>query len=202
MKSDVQILRLHPEPAVDLDVRDDEVVPPPAEVRALHGEREGWATLIDRHSHTVLLSLLAKGVPPERARELVQETWLRLIERQRAGRLAKLTLPGLAIVQAGFLAATDWRRAGVRREAPPAAAEAAPERADDLLIRREELERVRRALAACSPGARRVFEHVYANPHRRYADLAAELGLSVQRVKQIVCEVRKTLRRALLEGDS
>src|SRR5688500_4859484 len=76
----------------------------PALVRAaLAGDPRGWARLIERHDHRVVVSLLARGVPLDRAKELAQETWLRLIENQRAGRLPALSLPGLAIVQAGFL---------------------------------------------------------------------------------------------------
>src|SRR5438477_13009186 len=77
---------------------------------ALAGSDAAWSTLIARHEHKVKVALLARGVPLERARELTQETWLRLMEQQRAGRLNELSLPGLAIVQARFLAANDRRR--------------------------------------------------------------------------------------------
>jgi RNA polymerase sigma-70 factor (ECF subfamily) len=47
-----------------------------------------------------------------------------------------------------------------------------------------------------------VFELVYDHPELGYAEVAAQVGLSVQRVKQIVFEVRKRLRGALAEGDA
>jgi len=167
---------------------------------ALAGDGAGWAGLIERHNHRVVVSLLARGLLIDRARELAQETWLRLIESQRAGRLARLELPGLAIVQAGFLAANE-RRALVPGAALDGETLPAPGgNAEDRAIDRQQLERVRRALGACSPSARRVFEFVYDHPELTYPEAAARLGLSSQRVKQIVCEVRARLRRSLEEG--
>jgi RNA polymerase sigma factor (sigma-70 family) len=168
------------------------------EAAALAGDGAAWAALIRRHDHKVVVALLARGVRLDRARELAQETWLRLMERQRAGRLPQLSLPGLAIVQAGFLAANDRRRPphepmGVKRE--PVAAGTA----EDTAIGRQRLQLLARALDACPPSARRVFELVYDQPELSYAEVAGQVGLSVQRVKQIVFEVRKRLRAALEE---
>ena len=166
---------------------------------ALGGDPGAWSVLIARHSHRVTVSLLGRGVSLERARELTQETWLRLMERQRAGRLVELSLPGLAIVQAGFLAANERRRAGQPLPPPPDPTDA-PD-ALDTAIDRERLRRVGRALESCPPGARRVFELVYDHPELTYAEVAGRVGLSVQRVKQTVFEVRQRLRAALAEGD-
>jgi DNA-directed RNA polymerase specialized sigma24 family protein len=167
---------------------------------ALGGDGAAWARLVERHNHRVVVSLLARGLPIERARELAQETWLRLFESQRAGRLATLELPGLAIVQAGFLASNE-RRGPIFAPALDGEALAAPGgSAEEQAIDRQQLDRVRRALAACSPSARRVFEFVYDHPELTYPEAAARLGLSSQRVKQIVCEVRKRLRTSLEEG--
>jgi RNA polymerase sigma factor (sigma-70 family) len=163
---------------------------------ALEGDSGAWSELIARHSHRVTVSLLGRGVPLERARELTQETWLRLMERQRAGRLTELSLPGLAIVQAGFLASNERRRAGLPLPPPPQGA--APD-ALDAVIDRERLRRLARALDACPPNARRVFELVYDHPELSYAEVAGRAALSVQRVKQIVFEVRQRLRAALEE---
>jgi RNA polymerase sigma factor (sigma-70 family) len=166
---------------------------------ALCGDAAAWSALIARHGHKVLITLLARGVPFERARELTQETWLRLMERQRSGRLTELCLPGLAIVQAGFLAANDRRRND--RQVPAAAV---PETVsgrtgEDDVIGKERLGRLAQALDACPAAARRVFELVYDHPELGYAEVAGRVGLSAQRVKQIVFEVRKRLRVALEE---
>lgn len=185
--------------------------PPPDEAAlrcaALAGDAASWSALIARYNHKVVVSVLARGVPLERAKEIAQETWLRLIENQRAGRLQELVLPGLAIVQAGYLAANarrsasrDERAQDERAHTVAAAAHAAaPVPPEEHAIGRQRLAQLERALATCPTGARRVFEFVYAHPELTYDELARELQLSAQRVKQIVCEVRKRLRAALLE---
>lgn len=165
---------------------------------ALAGDRRCWQALIARHERKLIVSLLARGLPLDRAREVAQETWTRLMESQRAGRLAHLTLPGLAIVQAGYLASSDWRRQPRDPEVAPAA-DLAGDSPEDRAIDRQALSRVARALEQCPARARRVFEAVYQNPELSYEELAARLGLSAQRVKQTVCEVRKRLRAVLAE---
>jgi DNA-directed RNA polymerase specialized sigma24 family protein len=166
------------------------------------GDRAAWDVLIARHDHRVVLSLLARGVRLHRARELAQQAWTRLYAQQRAGRLDRLELPGLAIRQAGFLALEDARS----RPPEPASLETATELAsmidpaasiEERLIRRDELRRAQAELERCPPGARRVFAFIHANPGMRHADAARELGLSVQRVRQILCEVRARLRAAI-----
>jgi RNA polymerase sigma factor (sigma-70 family) len=165
--------------------------------RAVSGDRGAWEELIGRHNHKVIVSLLARGVLLERARDIAQETWTRLIANQQAGRLRLLALPGLAIVQAGYLAASDWRRRGRELAGPPPGqASADPE---TQLLGREALARLQAALGDCPPSARRVFELCYQQPELGYEQVAVEVGLSTQRVKQIVCEVRKRLRLALEE---
>ena len=163
---------------------------------ALAGDRGCWQALIARHERRVIVSLLARGLPLDRAREVSQETWTRLMENQRAGRLTHLTLPGLAIVQAGYLASSDWRRQPRDPGTPPLPLTDTPE---DRVIDRQALSRVARALEQCPARARRVFEAVYQNPELSYEELAVRLGLSAQRVKQTVCEVRKRLRAVLAE---
>jgi RNA polymerase sigma factor (sigma-70 family) len=168
---------------------------------ALGGDPGAWSRLIARHGHRVLMALVARGVPLERARELCQETWLRLMEQQRAGRLRALSLPGLAIVQARFLAANDRRRQGRDLGAAAAPEPTTGRTGEDEVIDKERALRIARALEGCPAGARRVFELVYDHPELGYAEIAVQVGLSVQRVKQIVFEVRKRLRAALAAGE-
>jgi len=52
-------------------------------------------------------------------------------------------------------------------------------------------------LSRCSPNARSVFRLVYGGEGLDHAQVAERLGLSLQRVRQIVCEVRKLLRGAV-----
>ena len=179
---------------------------PEAELRAqaLTGDRTAWGELIARHDHRVVLSLVARGIRLGDARDLAQQAWAQLMAQQRAGRLERIELPGLAIRQAGFLALDAARR--------PAAHPGRHDRAEDVadpaasieerLIRREELARAQAELARCSASARAVFDLLYAHPGMRHGEAARRLGLSVQRVRQILCEVRARLRAAIEEpGD-
>jgi RNA polymerase sigma-70 factor (ECF subfamily) len=174
--------------------------------RALAGDRRAWDALIARHQRRVVVSLLARGIRVDRAHELAQEAWARLIQQQQRGLLTELRLPNLAITQAAFLAADDARRA--RREAIAGNVEELPERqhpvdpavsAERRLLSEEQLARANAALAGCSPSARNVFLLACDGQELPHAEVAAKVGLSVQRVRQILCEVRKKLRTALEE---
>jgi len=90
--------------------------------RALRGDITAWNVLVQKHNHRVVVSLLARGVRIDRAKDIAQDAWIRLIEQQREGKLAHLQLPGLAVTQAGFLALEAARRA--KRTEP---VDAAPE---------------------------------------------------------------------------
>lgn len=169
---------------------------------ALRGDERAWSALVARHDRRVVLSLLAWGVRADRARDLAQAAWLRLWEQQQRGALRALELPGLAITQARFLARDDLR-ARSHPTHPLDEGMAVPDPAPDAEARATDGERVRRAeeaLRACHPTAQRVFLAVYDDPERPQAEVAREVGLSLQRVRQIVCEVRKKLRAAL-DGD-
>jgi len=157
-----------------------------------------WDEAIRRHDRRVYLSVLALGVPPDRAREIVQTTWTRLMEKHADGSLAELDFPGLAIRQARFLALNEHARARVEKRALAAVPEApAQPDVDRVVASRQEIERVLDALATCSPTAKRVFRLVYATPGGTCARAAQEIGLSLQRVRQILSETRTHIRRAL-----
>jgi RNA polymerase sigma-70 factor (ECF subfamily) len=176
--------------------------------RALDGDAAAWNALIARHDHRIVVSLLARGVRIDRARDLAQEAWIRLVEQQRAGRLTHLHLPGLAIAQAAFLSLEAARRDGSRGQPLPLEGEAG-RMATDLvdpaadaearLLTSERVERAERVLAGFAPNARDVFRLAYGGDGLSHADVAKRVGLSLQRVRQILCEVRKELR-ASLEG--
>ena len=171
--------------------------------RALGGDISAWNALVQKHNHRVVVSLLARGVRIDRAKDIAQDAWIRLIEQQREGRLSHLQLPGLAVAQAGFMALEAARR--MKRTEP---LEGAPEElpdpaasAETQLITEERLARAEKILSRCSPSAKSVFHLVYGGEGLDHAEVAARLGLSLQRVRQIVCEVRKLLRAAV-EGSA
>lgn len=167
------------------------------EAAARTGDRAAWTELIARHNRRVLLSLLAHGVLPAQAKEMAQEAWLRLITQADARKLDRLELPGLAIRQALFLARSEARKPGQSVEALDAAPEASTESPEALYFSRERLQKAHERLQDLAPSARAVFERLYGDPQLSHAEVAARVGLSVQRVRQIVCEVRKVLRAEL-----
>ena len=159
---------------------------------------ELWDDAIRRHDRRVYLSVLALGLAPDRAREIVQATWTRLMEQHAAGALTTLDFPGLAIRQARFIALNDMQRRKVEMRVLAAVPESAPEPGIDRgIASREQVERVLDALDGCSPTAKQVFRHVYATPGGNCASAAQAVGLSLQRVRQILCETRNHIRRAL-----
>ncbi len=160
-----------------------------------------WGERVRAHDHTVLVSLYALGLRPDRAREIAQATWLRLIEQDAAGALGVIELPGLAIRQARFLAldairrdAADRRRLADALDVDPASDDAIERR----LAGRQELAQIKEVLARCAPNARQLFHLLYGRGMSA-AEAAGELGISVQRARQILCETRKKIRAALEE---
>jgi RNA polymerase sigma factor (sigma-70 family) len=160
-----------------------------------------WDDAVRRHDRRVYLSVLALGLSPERAREVTQATWTRLVEQHRRGALDHIELPGLAIRQARFLAFNELQRTRVEKRALAAVPDPpdTPD-AEQVVGSRQEIARVVAALATCSPTARKVFRLIYATPGGTAARAAQELGLSLQRIRQIMCETRRHIRQALAEG--
>jgi RNA polymerase sigma factor (sigma-70 family) len=165
-------------------------------------EPSPWDDAIRRHDRRVYLSVLALGLAPDRAREVSQAAWTRLMEQQAKGALDTFDLPGLAIRQARFLAFNELRRTKVEARTLAAVPEQQPPPDSERIVgSRQEIERVLAALATCSPTARKVFRLVYATPNGTAASAAKEIGLSLQRVRQILCETRAHIRNALQQGD-
>ncbi|MFO0598234.1 MAG: sigma-70 family RNA polymerase sigma factor [Myxococcaceae bacterium] len=171
----------------------------PVEAAARGGDRSAWTELIQRHNRRVLLALMANGVLPSHAKEMAQEAWLRLITQADEKKLERLELPGLAIRQALFLAHSEQRKATTQAESLGEVPDRSGESFEELYFSRERLARARERVRDLSPSARAVFERLYGEPHLSHAEVATRVGLSVQRVRQIICEVRKVLRAELEE---
>ncbi|HSD89396.1 MAG TPA: sigma-70 family RNA polymerase sigma factor [Kofleriaceae bacterium] len=177
--------------------------PIPARPAAVRIDAAAWEALIRAHDRRVFLAVLALGVRADRARDVVQTTWTRLMEKDERGEITKDNVAGLAVAQARFLALDELRRThSEKRRAEPL-----PEMLDDLdpeqlLIGRERLERAAAVLAGSSPSVQRLFQLLYAEPPVDYTQAAALVGVSLQRARQVMCELRKKLRVALEEGSS
>ncbi|MBI5538383.1 MAG: sigma-70 family RNA polymerase sigma factor [Deltaproteobacteria bacterium] len=171
---------------------------------ALQGDGVAWNELIRRHDRRVVVALLARGIGLEKARDIAQETWLRLVQQQREGKLETLRLPGLAITQATFLALELARRdATATRLLGEGHAQDAVHHADaeTHMLAEERIASARKVLERCSSSGRQVFQLVYGPRAMSHADVARQLGLSLQRVRQILCEVRKAMREAVDGAD-
>jgi RNA polymerase sigma factor (sigma-70 family) len=171
--------------------------------RAMGGDRDAWDVLYRLFHRRVLLSLLGKGVAMARAQELSQNAWERVMERSDQGRLTALKLPGLIITVAHRMAVDAWRRQKFEHLYTD---DAEMDRAMDGGVlpeqRAADRERLSRALAALDrlaerkPRARQVFLMTYGDGLPA-SEVAQQLGISVQRVRQTICEVRKHLRTEL-----
>jgi RNA polymerase sigma factor (sigma-70 family) len=170
---------------------------------ALRGDADAWNTLIQRHNQRVVVALLARGVRVDRAKDIAQEAWMRLVEQQRMGRLERLVLPGLAVRQASFLSMEAARReAALRRHDPidevTATAVADPRAdAESHLLTEERVTKALDVVSGCSRSAQEVFRLAYGGEGLSHAEVAQRVGLSLQRVRQILCELRAKLRVAM-----
>jgi RNA polymerase sigma-70 factor (ECF subfamily) len=161
-------------------------------------DQQVWDQAIRQHDRKVFLSLLALGLTPDRAREVAQTAWTKLMEQHASGGLAELRFPGLAIKQARYIALNEAKReqTGLRvLAAVPNSSE--PASLESEVGSRQELGLILDALATCSPMAKRIFRLVYAEPHHSHAEAAKEVGLSLQRVRQILCETRKQIKNSV-----
>ncbi|MFO0547217.1 MAG: hypothetical protein U0271_02450 [Polyangiaceae bacterium] len=161
-------------------------------------EPRWWDAAIREHDRRVFLSVLALGLSPDRAREITQAAWTRLLEQNADGALSEIELPGLAIRQARFLALNEHARGKTEKRVLAAVPDPPPEPAPDSIVEgRVQVDRVLEALSTCSPTAKKVFRLVYATPGGSPASAAREVGLSLQRVRQILCETRAHIRASL-----
>lgn len=164
-------------------------------------DRGVWDGIIRKHHHRVVVSLLALGLRPVKAHEIAHDTWARLYEKRLAGELDVMSFPGLAITQARFLALDALRelaRERRRREGLDAIREHEIA-VDPPALTEDQLHTIRAVLAKRSANEQKVFRMVYASPGLPHARIADKTGLSVQRVRQILCDVRRAIRHRLDE---
>jgi len=170
--------------------------------RLMAGDRQAWNEAIARHNQRLVVALLARRIRPDRARDLAQEAWTRLMEQQRRGVLLRIELPGLAIRQALFLAQDFLRAESLRQGADESRLLRTPSgepSVEQRIMSRQMLHRARAMIGSLPPRNREIFELCYDDPHLSHASAAEHLGVSVQHVRQTLCEVRKRLRQLLKE---
>lgn len=189
---------------MSLGVQPPEEPEPDRELARRMPPPQDWDAIVKRWNHRVIVSLLSMGLRIDRAKELAQNTWMRLLEQHRHGKLDELEFPGLALAQARYLALDELRRARAENhrlqplDTELTIADGAPN-AELSLLSREQLSRALDVLAECPANAQRIFRLAYDEPSMPHAEVAEEVGLSVQRVRQILCETRKKVRAAMEE---
>ena len=163
-----------------------------------------WDEVVCRYDHTVFLSLLARGLTPDRARDVAQMTWLRLIEKHRD--VTKLCFPGVAVVQARFLALDLIRQEQRTLKIVEPYGDTVPDAADGLdvesrVMRRGQLDRAVKEISRMHRTAQHVFRLTYGGTGYSTKEVAIKVGISEQRVRQIHSEIRQRIRPILQETD-
>lgn len=169
------------------------------------GDRQAWNEAIARHNQRVVVALLARRFHLDRAKDLAQEAWTRLIEQQRRGAFKRIELPGLAIRQALFLAqdflrAESLRGGGGADESRLLRTPSGEPSIEQKIISQQMLGRARAMIGSLPPRNRKIFELCYDQPHLSHAAAAERLGVSVQHVRQTLYGVRKQLRQLLKDS--
>ncbi len=164
-------------------------------VQARAGNRDAWNRLALHYSRRVVVALLADGLPLDVAQELAQQAWSFIWTKHHNGTLSDLQIPGLIIAQARFFA-KDRHRHNVKQSQalwPDAESSAAPDR---QVIHAQVLQRVQTELQKRSLVQQRIFLAAIVDV-RAHEDIARAESLSIQRVRQIIWEVRQSLRASL-----
>lgn len=169
--------------------------------RAIRGDRYAWNTLIRRFELRVWQHVVYRYHTDEaRADEVCQETWLRLTRRLDAQALPYLRLPSLAFRQAWYI---RFERDDRDLDAPIDDLQLAhPGPApDEQILSDERRAELRRLIdASLSPRQREV---ILLRLQRGYADaeIAAALGISLNRVRELNKEAYARLRASWKAGE-
>jgi RNA polymerase sigma factor (sigma-70 family) len=167
---------------------------------AAAGEREAWEGLVSRYTGMLHAIASSYGLDPTVRSDVVQTTWLRLIEH-----LDTLRDPGAT---GAWLATTARRQCCLvvqnrQRERPGARAEdldvADGDRSpEDQAVARDQDARVRAAFRRLPTRDRRLLAYLMNSPSRSYADASAKLGMPVGSIGPTRARCLDRLRRELV----
>jgi RNA polymerase sigma-70 factor (ECF subfamily) len=187
----VPIARPHPETAEPCDAQ--------LMARVCRGDREAFARLVDRHKDGLVAYLARLTGSPDRAQDLAQETFLRLLRatgsyREQGHLAAFLYRIATNLVRSEARRERRWRLLvpEIRRPASEPAAPAGPHR----LLRRELQDRLAEAVARL-PLPLRAPLVLYEIEEWSQRDIARALGCREGTVKSRLHRARSRLREEL-----
>ena len=162
--------------------------------RAGHGDAAAWQTLVGRYSRLLCAIAHSYGLSGADADDVVQTTWLRLVER-----LTLLRDPGRAgtwlAVTARRESMATLRRLG--RERPLQGAGPSVTGPHHVVFGRELASSMGAALEAIPPRCRHLLELFVALPRPSYAEISAALEIPVGSVGPTRARCLTHLRRQL-----
>jgi RNA polymerase sigma-70 factor (ECF subfamily) len=168
--------------------------------RVAHGDRQAFATLVERHQRPLTAYLGRLCGSGDRAEELAQESFVRLFQAAGGYRDEGRLLPYLFRIGTNLLRSDERRRRRWRLMLPLVVNgnghHAAP-LGEAAVLRGELQQRVRRELQRL-PFSYRVPLVLFEIEDWSYADIAALLGCRHGTVKSRIHRGRERLRRALL----
>jgi RNA polymerase sigma factor (sigma-70 family) len=165
-------------------------------LRAGHGDPAAWRTIVDRYSRLLCAIARSYGLSGTDADDVVQTTWLRLVERLPLLRDPARAGTWLAVTARRESLAT-LRRLG--RERPLAGRGPSVTGPHHVVFGRDLASSVSEALDAIPPRCRSLLELFISAPHLSYAEISAALGVPVGSVGPTRARCLAHLRRHLGE---
>jgi len=166
----------------------------------LSGKEEAWSLLIEKYKALIYSIPVKYGLPADEAADVFQATCLELLAR-----LPELREPRALpkwLMQVAHHQCYRWKQQQgrtVSRDAEPGLpVPETPAIAESLVQQTQEEQILREATAALTPQCRRLVELLFfETPARPYAEVAAELGLSVGSIGFTRQKCLQRLRRHL-----
>jgi RNA polymerase sigma factor (sigma-70 family) len=172
--------------------------------RAAAGDEQAWNEIVDRYSGLLWSVARSCGLSRQRADDVVQTAWLRLLQH-----IGDLRDPD----RVGAWLATTARRealrsiAACRREAPQGdesmwdRADTSQDPPDAGILRREQHERLAAAIAELPPRQQQLLRLLTADPSLSYRDVAAATGMPIGSIGPTRSRAMERLRALLAEED-
>jgi len=164
------------------------------------GDRDAFGELFGRYAAMITRTMRRQIRQPEDCNELVQQTFLQLHRARRDFDLSRKLRPWLMTI--AFNLRREYFRKRMRRpEAPLEVEPVAPaDDRGDIIERKEDVAKLRSALAALPDGQREVIE-LHWFEHISFPEIAATMGLSVSAVKVRAHRGYKAMRAHLQRGN-